>query len=194
MAGARGQGCWYLKAALAHAAAALLVFWGWDTLLARCCLSSPCSTLRRWHRTRSCPRPGLCRCAGPRAGCTSSCCRLQAPAKTPGHLHSYCRSGCCSLHSSLAHLYRAPPEPLFLELTPSPGPFQERKDRSTACLCGACAAVCKAVCGVRVQGTASCLPRHRMPFQPPNPHVPSNHYPPPARKQQVLLSFLGALT
>lgn len=150
--------------------------------------SSPCRMLQRWHRAHCCSVTWALLVL---AGCMSSSCLLQASAKTLGHLRSYCRS----LHaSSFMHLYTAPLEPPFLELTPPQPCFQDRKDSSTVCLCSACAAVCRGC--VWGQGAGCCLlstQGTRCPCNSANPHVASNLYLCLARKRQPLLLFLGAL-
>ena len=141
-----------------------------DALPAPGCLSSPCRVLGQWHGARCCPTtwalpvqldPGLARC-------TSSCHLLQASTKTPGHLRNYCRSRCCSLHaSSFRHLYTAPLDPPFLELTPSPALFPGQKGqlRSVSLRC-----VCCCLQGLRMGSGCRVLPpgypRHWMPLQP----------------------------
>lgn len=103
--------------------------------------------------------------------------------KDPGHLRSYCRSRCCSLHDcSFVHLYAASLDSSFLELTPSPALFPGQKGlvHLQAALQHA-SAVCVllfagAVCGIRVQGAASCLPKTLAALETP-PKSPCSQQP-----------------
>ena len=64
MAGARGQGCWYLKAVLVQAAAGLLVLQGGEEMRSQHRAASPARAGCWGSGTEhtAAPRPGLCRC------------------------------------------------------------------------------------------------------------------------------------